>query len=413
MDFSGFETYDPDAYQKKVDLSTFGAHREMFQEHPQGHSILRGNNTDVSDTTSHAVRQISSILTSSFGETAEVVESQAQHKYGNLANASYNWFNSKGDPFKVQTSGFKVDETLSTKDNVVLHNLETGETHISYRGTTDNPTGRTGQFFKDWKINGEIAGGSTHSHRVIEAETQIESVIEKYGRDNLTLSGHSQGGHVSYEMGVRNNLNGYHFNPAINKTQVEEAGKYIGNTAEQQIYKTPLDFASPLAYHDNLTKSNTKLNIVGNLKGKDGVVDTHSIDQFIPTPKEVLGDAVKVERQSIAKSILKGGGAIAGTGMAAYSLGTDIAADMKGDGDAFEKAADVGIDTTKNAEEFIVDSEIVGAGLALAPETFGLSVPIAFAGAALNDLVAEHVAASVKSEVPKIEKWVKKAFSWF
>jgi hypothetical protein len=65
--------------------------------------------------------------------------------------------------------GFKGDEELSTIDNLVLHNSETGESHISYRGTTDNPM-RTKSFLNDWKINGEIAGGSTHTKRVQQAQ---------------------------------------------------------------------------------------------------------------------------------------------------------------------------------------------------------------------------------------------------
>ena len=52
--------------------------------------------------------------------------------------------------------------------------------------------------FKQWKVNGEIAGGSTHTKRVKEAQEQFDRVVEKYGKNNLTVSGHSQGAHVSY-----------------------------------------------------------------------------------------------------------------------------------------------------------------------------------------------------------------------
>ena len=80
------------------------------------------------------------------------------------------------------------------------------------------------------------------------------------------------------------------------------------------VFKQPLDFASPLAYNKNLGKSNTKLNIVHNLHGKDSVIDTHSIENFAPTPKEVVGDVVKVERRTLAGSVVKGAGHIAGVG---------------------------------------------------------------------------------------------------
>ena len=131
-------------------------------------------------------------------------------------------------------------------DNLVLHNAKTGETHVSFRGTTDNPL-RTKSFVKDWKINGEIAGGSTHTSRVKTAEKQMDKVIGKYGKENMSLSGHSQGGHVSYEMGVKYDIPSHSFNPAINSTQVEDAAKYSANESKQIIYKTPLDSASGLA----------------------------------------------------------------------------------------------------------------------------------------------------------------------
>ena len=83
------------------------------------------------------------------------------------------------------------------------------------------------------------------------------------------------------------------------------------------IYKQPLDFASPLAFHKNLTKSNTKLNIVKNIEGMDGVVETHSIDQFAPTPKSIEGGLVNVERRTLAGSVVKGAGHIADVGLTA------------------------------------------------------------------------------------------------
>ena len=84
---------------------------------------------------------------------------------------------------------------MSTIDNLVLHNKVTGETTISYRGTTDKVSK---QFFKDWKINAEIAGGSTTHTRLKEAQSQFDRVVSKYGKDNLTLTSHSQGSNVGY-----------------------------------------------------------------------------------------------------------------------------------------------------------------------------------------------------------------------
>jgi hypothetical protein len=209
-------------------------------------------------------------------DTEIVTESIVQHKYARLANSSYDYFNSKGKIDAVHEGlkkfdyipdlkDFRVDEELSTIDNLVLHNAPSGETHISYRGTTDNPM-RTKNFLNDWMTNVEITGGSTHSTRVRQALSQFDRVVSKYGKQNLTTSGHSQGGHISYEISVKNDVAGHHYNPAINGTQVSNVERFIANEAEQIVYKTTVDFASPLAYNNKLKKSNTKLKVIQNIE---------------------------------------------------------------------------------------------------------------------------------------------------
>jgi len=337
-------------------------------------------------------------------ETKEVVETLAQHKYSKLADASYTHYNTKGDVDAVHEglsddnlsyiddlADFKVDESLSTRDNLVLHNEVTGETHIAYRGTTDKVSG---QFFKDWKVNGQITGGSTHTTRVKQAQEQFGEVVSKYGKENLSVSGHSQGGHVSYEIGVKNDVPGYHYNPAINSTQVKEAGRYAGNVSEQAVFKQPLDFASPLAYHKNLAKSNTKVNIVHNLHGKDSVIETHSIDNFAPTPKEVMGDVVVAERRTFAGSVAKGAGHIAGIGLTAYSFAEDVKKD--------NSIVEVAVDAGKQAEMYVVDGEIMATGLTLAPETMGASLVVAMGATIINDMMASSASDYVKEEIPKV-----------
>jgi hypothetical protein len=112
----------------------------------------------------------------------KIEENLRVHKYSRLANSSYDYFNSKGKIDAVhdglQNSKyayiddlkfFKVDEELSTIDNLVLHNSKTLETSVSYRGTTDNPM-RTKSFLKDWRINGQIAGGKSNTTRVKQGQ---------------------------------------------------------------------------------------------------------------------------------------------------------------------------------------------------------------------------------------------------
>jgi len=53
---------------------------------------------------------------------------------------------------------------------------------------------------------------------------------------------------LAYEVGVVNDVDSYSFNPAINISQLNKAWRYSENASEQITFKTPLDFASPLAH---------------------------------------------------------------------------------------------------------------------------------------------------------------------
>ena len=95
-------------------------------------------------------------------------EELAQRKYSRLAQSSYDYFNSKGDANLVNKNlknpkyshvedfkGFELYKELSTLDDAVLHNATTGETVISFRGTTSNIK-ETKAFLKDWEVNSKI-----------------------------------------------------------------------------------------------------------------------------------------------------------------------------------------------------------------------------------------------------------------
>jgi len=355
--------------------------------------------------------------------TEIIEENLSMHTYSRIANSSYEYFNSKGKIDAVHEGlqnpkydyiddlkGFTVDEELSTIDNLVLHDAKTGEVTVSYRGTTDNPI-RTKSFLEDWRINGQIAGGKSNTIRVKQGQKQLDKVVNKYGKSELTLSGHSLGGHVSYELGTVNDIPAYSYNPAINMSQLKSAEKYSGNASKHVIFETPLDFASGLSYDTKaLSKSNTSVKLVNNLVGKDNPLDTHSIDQFAPTPKEIAGGVVKVERRKIAGAVMHGVGTTVNVGLGVYDWGSVLNKDVNKNGsNVTGKIADSTIDTAIDSEEFLVDTAIADTSFALAGETFGASIVVGVGLAYVNDLAASHIAAGAKSAVRVAERQEKKA----
>jgi len=111
----------------------------------------------------------------------------------NLLNASY-------DKKQKQVDNFVQDRDLSTKTSKVYVNPETGQTVVAHKGTTG---------FTDWANNAMYAlGGETlykTTDRYKEAKQVQKDAEKKYGRDNITTIGHSQGGLQAELLGKKGN----------------------------------------------------------------------------------------------------------------------------------------------------------------------------------------------------------------
>ncbi|CAL6316925.1 unnamed protein product [Bathycoccus prasinos] len=336
--------------------------------------------SDLKKDIHHNFSQISN-LASMLEGVESTTESVAQHKYSRLAQSSYDYFNSKGNADLVNKNlknpkyshindlnGFELDKELSTPDDAVLHNKLTGETVISFRGTTSNIK-ETKAFLKDWEVNSKIMfnpKSAENTRRMKNAFSNTENVISKYGKDNLKVAGHSQGGYVSSSVAQKLDLEGYHYNPAISVRQINQnkKGMFFKNTAEQNIYKTHTDFASPLAYDRHIQK-NFNVNTVNynpEITERSPFVSTHSLEQFTPTVEEELGKGmVRCERNTLVSSFKNSLGPAVNVGAQAYSAGKDFQQDIQEGGGIGVETAKIGLDAAKNAEEYVVDNMIMDA----------------------------------------------------
>jgi len=347
-------------------------------------------------------------------DSTEIVkDSVNQQKYSRLANASYDHFNSDGDANAVEKGlsdpdyshlgleDFKVDKDLSSIDNVVLHNKITGETHISFRGTTDDLK-KTDQFLSDWNTNRNIMfnpDAAENSKRFTEASEQTENVIAKYGKRFTTVSGHSQGGGISSLVAQEKDIRGFHFNPAVSAKQVGNNAKelYAKNIEKQVIYKSHIDFASPLAYTKPIRK-NFNVNLVGTQPGIDSsIVKAHSLDNF------AAKGGLNVERNTMISSMKKGMGTGLSVAAQGYFLSQDIKGDLKNEKlDSF-KGTDIGIDIAKNAAQLAGDDAIMAIGAGLAPESLGLSIVAGIGASFIYNMGTDAVASVSKKAVKSKE----------
>jgi len=188
---------------------------------------------------------------------------------------------------------------------------------------------------------------------------------------------------------------------------------FFKNTAEQNIYKTHTDFASPLAYDRHIQK-NFNVNTVNynpEITERSPFVSTHSLEQFTPTVEEELGKGmVRCERNTLVSSFKNSLGPAVNVGAQAYSAGKDFQQDIKEGGGIGVETAKIGLDAAKNAEEYVVDNAIMDVGIAAAPETMGLSLLVAGAATVLHNLAVDSIVNVAKKGVSKIKHFFKKLF---
>ena len=112
-------------------------------------------------------------------------------------------------------NGYKLDKQLSTPENQVYHNDQTGKTLMNLRGT--EPT------FKDWGNNALAAVGLyKHTDRYKRAKHTKEEAIKKYGKIE-DVTAHSQGSFSGTEFAKDKNVGSVvHLNPAPIRLKAKE-----------------------------------------------------------------------------------------------------------------------------------------------------------------------------------------------
>jgi len=117
-------------------------------------------------------------------------------EYGDLAGLLEASYNNETE----NVGKFNKDKALSTKTSKVFINPETGQTVVAHRGTKEA---------SDWLNNVVYALGNKRAYKLTprykEARRVQKRAYRKYGRDNITTIGHSQGGLQAEMLGKRGN----------------------------------------------------------------------------------------------------------------------------------------------------------------------------------------------------------------
>lgn len=116
-----------------------------------------------------------------------------------LADAAYSGPN--------EVDGWQKDIHLSGPDHAVYH--KDGKAKIAYRGT--KPSNK-----KDLAADALITiGAQDHSNRFKRAVRTADQVSKKYGKENVSLTGHSLGGSQAQYVSRKRGLKATGFNAAM------------------------------------------------------------------------------------------------------------------------------------------------------------------------------------------------------
>jgi hypothetical protein len=200
-----------------------------------------------------------------------------QYKYAAFAKAAYSPGKKKvaSELFKTEPgmSDFELDPDVSTQSVSVFHNPVTGETVVACRGTNNVYDVATDIVLANVIID------EKNSTRFEATDRTIRSALEKYGTDNVAITGHSLAGDEALYFGRKYDIPSYGFNPGISVQRAWDttSQKYKDNVNKATIYATMLDPVSKFGQLLMGDDTNTELIMIDQTE----YWDSHTLDNFM------------------------------------------------------------------------------------------------------------------------------------
>lgn len=134
--------------------------------------------------------------------------------YRALSKAAYG----KTQPGR-QVRGYELVNDLTSPDRVVYKHNETGHVVIAFRGTqSDVGSNRWRDWGTDLLMGFQLQGlGTRFSH----AEQVAEKAIQRYGKENVSVTGHSLGGSQALHVSRKFDIAAQAYNPYVHSADVD------------------------------------------------------------------------------------------------------------------------------------------------------------------------------------------------
>jgi hypothetical protein len=164
--------------------------------------------------------------------------------------------------------GYDVDNELSNSNRTVY--VKDGKAVVSFRGTDLSSKKNK---WKDLGNDALIAVGLQDLSSRFRKSNQITNkAIEKYGKENVSLTGHSLGGSQALYVHTKTGLDTHAFNAGISPLDVRRSGGQFTPERVLSLFKKP-------KYSDNAHSYVTRNDLVGGLSPLIKGLNTHIVGQ--------------------------------------------------------------------------------------------------------------------------------------
>lgn len=206
-------------------------------------------------------------------------EEMLDAKLTKVSNRYYRLGGIDSDNYIVQegiSPDWKLDNELSNEYGIVAFNEKTGKAKLAFRGTDRGNLG-------DLEADAKIYFGTEQNHpHFKEGREQARKMIEKYGKENSSITGYSLGGNKSWSIANEFGVSSTGFNSFIGKNIVNRPDTYTEGVSHT-IIRTQDDLPSiQTAYLEG--KNNTQVKVVETRGGNANALNpfkAHADTNFI------------------------------------------------------------------------------------------------------------------------------------
>lgn len=175
-------------------------------------------------------------------EKDKTYEAPSDINFAKLSQAAYKQ--------NAYIPNYKFIQEFSSPDRSVYQHLPSGHVIIAYRGTdTKN--------WRDLTTDALLALGKTqYSQRFSNADQATQKVLKKYGKQNVSLTGHSLGGSQALHISRKYGVNAHVFNPHVSWNE-SLSGTYYKHA---HIYRNVTDPVPSFSHGAHFKSTTTKSN---------------------------------------------------------------------------------------------------------------------------------------------------------